>query len=56
VYKEFRGWNKNLSQIRREEELPYEFMTYVRYIEDAVGVPVSIISLGPDRDQTIIRD
>ena len=56
VYKDFRGWNKNLSLIRREEELPYEFMTYVRYIEDAVGVPVSIISLGPDRDQTIIRD
>jgi len=31
-------------------------MTYVRFIEDATGVPVKIISLGPDREQTIIRD
>ena len=56
VYREFRGWGKKLSALRKEEELPYELMTYVRFIEDATGVPVKIISLGPDREQTIIRD
>ncbi len=56
VYREFRGWGKNLSAIRKEEELPYQLMAYIRFIEEATGVPVKIISLGPDREQTIIRD
>ncbi|HPW79046.1 MAG: Adenylosuccinate synthetase [Bacteroidetes bacterium ADurb.Bin037] len=56
VLREFKGWKRDLSGIRREEELPFEFMSYVRFIEDAVGIPIKIISLGPDREQTIIRD
>ena len=56
VYKEFKGWKKDLSGIRREEDLPFEFMTYLRFIEEFTGVPVSVISLGPDREQTIIRE
>lgn len=56
VLREFKGWKRDLSGVRREEELPFEFMTYVRFIEDAVGIPIKIISLGPDREQTIIRD
>lgn len=56
VYKEFKGWNKDLSQITREEELPYEFMNYVRFIEKELNVPISVISLGPDRVQTIFRN
>lgn len=56
VYKEFKGWNKDLSQITREEELPYEFMNYVRFIENELDVPISVISLGPDRVQTIFRN
>ena len=56
IYKEFKGWKKDLSQIRKEEDLPFEFMTYIRFIEEEVGVPVSIISLGPDREATIIRE
>lgn len=55
VYKEFKGWKRDLSKITEEENLPFEFMTYVRFIEKETGVPVSIISLGPDREQTIIR-
>ena len=55
VYKEFKGWKCNLGDCRREEDLPAEFMEYIRYIEHEVGVPISILSLGPDRDQTIIR-
>lgn len=55
LYKEFKGWNRPLSHIRREEDLPVEFKEYVKFIEDETGVPVSIISLGPDRAETIFR-
>ncbi len=55
IYKEFKGWCKDLTQVRKEIELPYEFMDYVRFIEKELGVPVKIISLGPDREQTIVR-
>ena len=55
IYKEFKGWKKDLSQITREEELPFEFMNYVRFIEKELNVPISVISLGPDRVQTIFR-
>ncbi len=55
VYKIFKGWKKTISDIRNEEALPLELMTYVRFIEKVTGVPVSIISVGPDREQTIIR-
>ena len=40
---------------RSEAELPQEFKDYIAYIEQETGVPVRILSLGPDRDQTIIR-
>lgn len=55
VYKEFKGWKQPLNKMRTEEELPEEFMNYVRFIEQEVGVPVRIISLGPDREETIVR-
>ena len=56
VYKEFKGWNRKLSDIRSERELPFEFMTYLRFIEQELGIPVKMISVGPDREQTIIRE
>jgi adenylosuccinate synthase len=56
VYKEFKGWMRPLDHITKEEDLPYEFMMYVKFIEEQTGVPVRIISLGPDRSQTIIRE
>lgn len=55
VYKEFKGWKRDLTKVTKEDDLPFEFMNYVRFIEKEVGVPVKIISLGPDRSQTIIR-
>jgi adenylosuccinate synthase len=55
VYKEFKGWKRDLTKVTKEEDLPFEFMNYVRFIEKEVGVPIKIISLGPDRSQTIIR-
>jgi adenylosuccinate synthase len=55
IYKEFKGWMRDLTKITEESELPFEFMNYVRFIEKETGVPVKIISVGPDRDQTIFR-
>lgn len=55
IYKDFRGWQTDLTGIRREEDLPTAFREYVEFLEKETGVPIRIISLGPDRDQTIIR-
>lgn len=55
VYTEFPGWKKVLTGIRKESELPQEFKNYIKFMEDYLGVPISIISLGPDREATIER-
>ena len=55
VYTEFKGWKKDLTTIKSEDELPVEFKEYIKFIEDSLNVPIKIISLGPDRDQTIVR-
>jgi adenylosuccinate synthase len=55
VYKEFNGWKRCLSTVVKEEELPFELMNFVRFIEKETGIPITIISLGPDRAQTIVR-
>ena len=55
VYTEFKGWNQDLTGIRREEDLPKAFKDYVKFMEDYLGVPIRIISLGPDREATIER-
>lgn len=55
VYTEFPGWKKDLTGIRKESELPQEFKNYIKFMESYLGVPISIISLGPDREATIER-
>ena len=55
VYREVPGWKCDISGCRTYEELPGAAKDYIKAIEDAVGVPVKIISVGPRRDQTIIR-
>lgn len=55
VYTEFPGWKKDLTGIRKESDLPQEFKNYIKFMEDYLGVPISIISLGPDREATIER-
>lgn len=54
IYKEFRGWNKDLSGIRNYDDLPTEFKEYIDFIEKYLGVKIGIISLGPDREQTVL--
>ena len=54
-YKEFKGWDDDITQIKIEDDLPDELISYISYIEKFVNVPIKLISVGPDRNQTIIR-
>lgn len=53
VYVELPGWNTSLTGIRKAIDFPEELVRYIRFIEDETGVPITIASVGPNRDQTI---
>ncbi len=55
VYEDIKGWNCDLTQLHNESELPAELLDYIHFIEKHTGVPISIVSIGPDRTQTIVR-
>jgi adenylosuccinate synthase len=55
IYTEFPGWKSDICKVRRYEDFPEEFKQYVEFIERETGVPVKIISVGPDREETIVR-
>ena len=55
IYKSFKGWAQDISKINIEEDLPVELHNYISFIEDFVGVPIKLISVGPDRSETIYR-
>lgn len=54
VYKEFRGWKKDMTQCRSAAEFPQEFCDYVAFLEEYLETKIGIISIGPDREQTIV--
>jgi adenylosuccinate synthase len=53
IYTEVSGWKSDLTQAHTENELPVELVKYIRFIEKAVGIPITYVSVGPDRKQTI---
>ena len=55
VYEELPGWKQSTVGITRYEELPENARAYLQRLQSLVGIPISIISTGPDREQTIIR-
>lgn len=55
VYKDFKAWKGDISNITSYDDLPIEARSYIEYIEKETGVPVDIVSVGPSREQTIIR-
>lgn len=55
IYETMTGWKSDLTNIRSYEDFPVELKDYVTYIEKATGVPIKIVSVGPDRTQTILR-
>ena len=55
VYEEYPGWCENTVGVKSFDELPANAQSYLARIEELAGVPVDIISTGPDREETIIR-
>lgn len=55
VYMEMKGWNEDISGIRSYDKLPAALRDYIDFIEKETGIPVNIVSVGPDRSETIIR-
>lgn len=56
VYEELPGWQTPMTAFRSETEFPEEFRNYIKFLEAKLEVPIAIVSIGPDRTQTIVRD
>ena len=54
VYEEFDGWDEDITDLNNPKNLPNTFINYINFIEKQVGLKIKIISVGPDRKQTII--
>jgi len=55
VYTELPGWNEDITGIRKYDNLPRNLRSYIEFIEKNTGIPVTIVSVGPDRNSTIFR-
>lgn len=55
VYAEMPGWKTDMTKFTSEEQFPKEFNDYVAFLEKELDTPIKIISIGPDREQTIVR-
>jgi adenylosuccinate synthase len=55
VYRELAGWNDDIGSVRNYDDLPISLKDYVSFIEAETGVPVTMVSVGPDRKETIFR-
>ena len=55
VYDEMPGWKEDISRIREFNDLPVNLRNYIKFVEKQTGVPVTMVSVGPDREETIFR-
>ena len=56
VYETFKGWKSDISNAKKLEDLPENARLYLQKLEELVGIPIKIISVGPDREQTIMLE
>ncbi len=56
VYTELPGWKKDMTKITSEDQFPKEFKDYIEFLEAELETPIKIVSVGPDREQTIVRN
>ena len=54
VYKIFKGWDEDISQVRNFADLPVNCQKYIRFIEEYTGVPIALVSVNPERNGNII--
>lgn len=55
IYTELPGWQTDMTSMKSESEFPAEFKAYIEFLEKELHTPITIVSIGPDREQTIIR-
>jgi adenylosuccinate synthase len=55
VYTEIKGWKTDMTSMTSEDQFPQKFKDYIKYLEEKLEVPITIVSVGPDRAQTILR-
>ena len=55
IYTELPGWKTDMTHLTSEDQFPKAFSDYIAFLEEKLGVPITIVSVGPDRQQTIIR-
>jgi len=56
VYTSFPGWEDDLQNLNSEDDFPAELKNYIQFLEDELEVPIAIVSVGPDREKTLVRD
>ncbi len=54
VLKTLKGWHKDISGLRRREDLPTEALAYIAFVEEALGCPITHVSVGPQREAYIV--
>ena len=54
IYEEFKGWGEDITKIKEFNDLPVNLKKYISYLEKELEIPIAIVSVGPDRTQTII--
>ena len=55
IYKTLPGWKTDMTKMQSEDEFPKEFSDYIEFLEKELETPITIVSIGPDRSQTIVR-
>jgi adenylosuccinate synthase len=55
IYSQFKGWSENLQKMNNVKQLPENLNKYISFLEDELEIPVVIVSVGPDRKETIFR-
>lgn len=56
VYEDIKGWNTNLTKLTSYDDSPKELKDYVVYLEEKLGIPITVVSVGPDRKQTLVNN
>lgn len=55
VYVTLPGWKTDMTAMKSEDEFPPQFVDYINFLEKELATPITIVSIGPDREQTIMR-
>jgi adenylosuccinate synthase len=54
IFEEMPGWSDDIRQVRRWQDLPAATQNYLKRVQELVGVPIQIVSVGPDREETMV--